>query len=268
MNNMPLSSISTQTSSGNPLIDNVSQKQGQSSSLLSKRSSAAICLNEKDKSVCAQESSERRSNEEWLMDLRGLNGANAQHLAHQDLSAYLYVVVLNYLHWKYAKSTAFADIHERDIATFVGDFVQDFMVKLVRDDYALLGKYSGRGRFTSWCAQVAHNLAGGEMRKAYWRRETETAPDDMLQIIGFETRSPESIALQNTLGEMLLGCMEKLPTHYRHIIERCILLEESATDIANEENVTPNSVYIRLHRAKEQLRKLASAEGIELHVAL
>lgn len=268
MNNMPLSSISTQTSSGNPLIDKVSQKQGQINSLPSKRSSAAICLNEKNRTIRTQESSERRSNDEWLMDLRGQNGANAQHLAHQDLTAYLYVVVLNYLHWKYAKSTAFADIHERDVATFVGDFVQDFMVKLVKDDYGLLNKYSGRGRFTSWCAQVAHNLAGGEMRKAYWRRETETTPDDMLQIVGSETCSPESIAIQNMLSDLMLRCMEKLPTHYRRIIERCILMEESATDIANEENVTPNSVYIRLYRAKEQLRKLASAEGIELHPAV
>ena len=205
-----------------------------------------------------------RTDQCWIQELTGRNGIEAWYVAHADLAAYLYVVVVNSLKNKHAKRIAFDGFTEEEVTSLAGDFVQDFMVKMTSEGYALLDKYSGTGRFTSWSAQVMHNLIASELRRAHWRREIRESVDEMqADQVASEDEYPEAIAIRHSVGEILMRCLERLPTHYRAVIERCILQNESAVDIAQEEQVTVNAIYIRLHRAKDRLRTIALEMGLE-----
>lgn len=207
---------------------------------------------------------EYRTNELWIQDLSGANGPWARQSAHEDLAAYLYVVVLNCLRQRYTKRSVVVDLSDEDLAVYACDFIQDFMVKMGLNHYALLKKYNGTGRFTSWVAQIMHNLVASEFRRPYWRKETTNLTDsEWPSQVTAEEELPESIAIRHSIGETLQQCLERLPAHYRTVIERCILQDEPAAELAHEENVSVNSIYIRLHRAKERLRKAAVDVGLE-----
>lgn len=240
---------------------------GNSDSLASFTSSAGREQHRRHASVnqncrTSESLSKHRTNRQWVDDLTGLNGDMEQQTAHADLSAYLFVVSTNFLRRCYARKSQFSKLDPIGIGALAADYVQDFLLKLMNDNHALLDKYSGTGLFTSWAAQVIHNLIASDLRKARHRREIEATPETWQEMIS-EQESPEITTIRKVMGETLLQCMEELPGQYRMVIERCILYGESAVDVAKEENVSVNSIYIRLHRAKQQLRKFAMAAGLD-----
>lgn len=84
----------------------------------------------------------QRSNQDWVQELCGDRGDDAQRLAHQDLARYLYVEAYNYLRLRQADLYRLADFAAEELAALAQDFVQETLEKLARDDFALLGRYS------------------------------------------------------------------------------------------------------------------------------
>ena len=99
---------------------------------------------------------QRRTNQEWLEELRGIGGATPQSLAYQDLGAYMYRVAYNYLLYRQAQPNPriLASFAPEELATLAKDFVQETQEKLVINDFALLDKFTGKGAFTSWVAKI------------------------------------------------------------------------------------------------------------------
>lgn len=200
-----------------------------------------------------------RSNDEWIADLIGKNGRRAQQIAHLDLSNYLYVVVFNYLKERHTQLASISSYCEEELITIAQDFVQSFMEKMVRNNHELLHKYSNTGRFTSWAAQVIINLCATEFRRARWSRQ---------QLMNQEpywdrcTTAPEATAVRSQIAETIDSCLSKLPQNYREALVRCIGQGERASTVAQDLDVSPNAVYILIHRAKTAMRKQLTQQGI------
>lgn len=85
----------------------------------------------------------RRSNQEWVEELSNAHNKNVQFKAHSDLANYLFVVAYNYLNKRRENLQMLNQLPTEEIASLTEDAVQDFMEKLVRDEYALLSSYRG-----------------------------------------------------------------------------------------------------------------------------
>lgn len=112
-----------------------------------------------------------RTDQEWLDSLKGGVERNAQAAAIDDLANYLYVVSYNYLKTR-KKSIAYLNsLADEEIGKFAADYVQEFLEKLIVNDFALVDKYNGIGKFTVWAAQIVINLISSDLRKASWVRQ-------------------------------------------------------------------------------------------------
>lgn len=214
-----------------------------------------------------------RSNADWIRDLRGAGGHAAQRQAHEDLARYLYVVAYNYLRLRQADLAALAELAAEDLAALAQDFVQDTLEKLARDNFRLLDRYRGDGRFTSWAAQIVRNQAAMELRKSYWtRREILPEPgvgsesDEAVLTARAETpppgAHPEQAAAQAHVGMVLQSCLERLPERNRLAITRCIAEEARADEVAAALQTTANAIYLLITRGKRQLKECLQRAGI------
>lgn len=200
-----------------------------------------------------------RSSTEWVSSLTGKDGPQAQQLAHIDLSNYLYVVLYNYLQSRRSGLPAIVAYSDEELITLAQDFVQNYMEKMVKDDYALIGKYKTIGRFTSWAAQVAINMCATEFRHVCWSRQV---PMKQQPYWDQQTLLPETAAVRSQIGDVIDSCLAQLPVHYREALVRCVGEGERAADVAADLDVSPNAVYILIHRAKNAMRKHLTHAGI------
>lgn len=204
-----------------------------------------------------------RTNQEWVIDLSDATNPEGQRAAHEELSHYTYVVAYNYLLKRTNDIQRLNAYKSEEIVELAKDFVQSFMVKLVKDEYALLDKYSGLGRFPAWTAQVITNLIASELRRPYWQKQY--MPYDGLQVawvIDEETVAPQSAVEIGEVTDTLNHLLNQLSEQQREILLRCTVEGERAANVAKELGITPNTVYIIAHRAKAKMRKLLVEKGI------
>lgn len=204
-----------------------------------------------------------RTNKQWVADLCNSDDPVQQRHAHENLTSYLYVVAYNYLQRR-ANDIQRLDMYQhQEIEELARDFVQSFMEKLAKNDFALLDKFSGTGRFTSWAAQVTNNLIASELRKPYWQRQY--MPNDGLRVawvVDEENPTPHEAVEVEEIGETMQRLLLQLPDQQRTVLVRCVAGDEQAADVAAELGITTNALYIIAHRAKAKMRKLLNKEGI------
>lgn len=206
----------------------------------------------------------KRTGEEWIADLGGANGADAQWSAHEDLARYLYRIAVNDLKKRQEDIPMLRDLSAYGLGEHAQDFVQSVLEKLARDDFAILDQYTGAGSFTGWVAQVMHRQVSTELRKARWHRT------DFLEKLSFgswresDALSPEALLLQTELRERIQEGISKLPERYITAFVRCEVEGESAVTVAESLGVTANAVYILIHRARSRLRTELAADGYAL----
>lgn len=204
---------------------------------------------------------DKPKNKSWTQALKGALGDAQQTLAYERLSSYLYVVAYNCLVHKQINHYHLLMVHDDDLSNMAQDYVQQFMVKMVRDDYALLDKFSGRSKFTTWAAQVINNIIRTDMRKAEWSRCQRLDDHDAYTGAGaprFEQNLP-----REQLLDALYQCLEQLPAQSRTVLVRCVMQGESAADVAQDLGRTLQAVYNLANRAKKQLVSLLWHHGVE-----
>lgn len=205
-------------------------------------------------------STQTRTNEEWVDALRGRLGAAEQRRACDDLASYLYIVAYNNLQKRRSHLPKLQGLDESEQMCLAEDFVQAFMEKMVKEQFRLLSKFGGHGRFASWAAQVLVNLVASEMRKAKWRRQEFI--NARAQVVD-TAMIPETVALRQQINEALERCLKRLPERSRIALVRCVIEGDCAPDVAAELGVSANAVHILVHRAKKSMRNYLKSEGIE-----
>lgn len=219
----------------------------------------------------------QRTNVDWIRELRGDLGGDAQRQAHHDLANYLHVVAYNYLRLREADLPALASFAPEESAALAQDFVQDTLEKLARDAFALLNRFRGDGRFTSWAAQIVRNQAAMELRRSYWtrradlpeeRNETEAAvnaPASAARVAPLAD-SPEHAATRGQVAAILQACLERLPERNRLAIVQCIADDARAELVAQSLHTSANAVYLLITRGKRQLRECLEQAGLSRDV--
>jgi RNA polymerase sigma-70 factor (ECF subfamily) len=194
-----------------------------------------------------------RTNQEWLAELRGLEGPErAGALA--DLRAFL-VRGLRY---------ALASRSDVDDA-LIEDFVQDALLKIL----GALDTFRGESRFTTWAQKIAVRVAYTELRRRRWQdvsldgiveaHNLDFVPDMMVdRSAGPDQQTTQRIFLE-TLRRLILT---ELTDKQRQALVATQIHGMPLEEVARRMGSNRNALYKLLHDARKRLQRKMEAEGL------
>jgi RNA polymerase sigma factor (sigma-70 family) len=196
----------------------------------------------------------KRTNEQWLADLRGPDPGGAL--------ADLYDLLVRGL------GAALGGYGGGVQANF-GDFAQEALIKIT----ANLDSFRGESRFTTWAQKIAVNVALTELKRRRWR---DVSLQELLDRRGSADRGPaeaqpttEQLALQNAvLRELRRVVDEELTDRQREAVVAVLLEGMPISEVARRMGTTQNTLYKLLHDARKKLKKQMEAAGLSAEEVL
>jgi RNA polymerase sigma-70 factor (ECF subfamily) len=195
-----------------------------------------------------------RTNEQWLVELRGPNPDGAL--------ADLYDLLVRGL------GAALGGYGGGVEASF-GDFAQEALIKIT----ANLNSFRGESRFTTWAQKIAVNVALTELKRKRWR---DVSLQELLDRRGASDRGPadtqlaaEQLALQNAvLGELQRVVDEDLTQRQREAVVAVLLEGMPISEVARRMGTTQNALYKLLYDARKRLKRQMEAAGLSAEEVL
>jgi RNA polymerase sigma-70 factor, ECF subfamily len=195
-----------------------------------------------------------RTNEQWLMELRGPNP--------EGTLADLYDLLVRGL-------GAALGGHGGGVEANFGDFAQEALIKIT----ANLDSFRGESRFTTWAQKIAMNVALTELKRKRWR---DVSLQELLARRGAADRGPaesqpttEQLALQNgVLQELRRVIDEELTDRQREAIVAVLLEGMPISEVARRMGTTQNALYKLLHDARKRLKRQMEAAGLSAEEVL
>lgn len=200
---------------------------------------------------------DKRTNEEWLADLRA--GGERQAQALEDLRA----IILRGLPYAIAGRL---DPNSPESEALTEEVVQETLVRVLE----YLDTFEGRSQFTTWAHKIAVRAALTELRRARWR-EVPLPEMEMNNEEGEETSYREmpdaqaSPEVRMTRKELMMRVnriiMEELTEKQRQALMALMEgfpLEEAAQRLGTNRN----ALYKMMHDARLRLKKRLEQEGL------
>jgi RNA polymerase sigma-70 factor (ECF subfamily) len=189
-----------------------------------------------------------RTNEQWLMELRGPNPDVAL--------ADLYDLLVRSL------GAALGGYGGGVEANF-GDFAQEALIKIT----ANLDSFRGESRFTTWAQKIAMNVALTELKRRRWRdvslQELFARREAADRGPAAPQMTPEELAIQNmVLGELSRIIDEELTDRQREAVVAVLLEEMPISEVASRMGTNQNALYKLLHDARRKLKRQMEVAGL------
>ncbi|MBS4209563.1 sigma-70 family RNA polymerase sigma factor [Bacillus sp. FJAT-50079] len=128
------------------------------------------------------------------------------------------------------------------------DAAQEVFMKI----YTSLPKYEKQGLKT-WITRIAVNHAIDIKRKKIRRKE-----DEQIEYEEFHaepTASTEWLIIKKEKQQILRDKIEELPENYRGVVKGFYFQDKTFKELAEEENVLPKSIEVKLYRARQWMKK-------------
>lgn len=132
----------------------------------------------------------------------------------------------------------------------VDDVVQDVFVRVVEN----VGRFRGQSRLDTWITRITINCCRSWHRRRrtgqfhlprWWNQQAQ---------VGIDTVQSDLAADEST--RLVRQAVRELPRRYREVVVLRYLEEYSVTEIAELLKTRPNTVNVRLSRARQQLRQI------------
>ncbi len=193
---------------------------------------------------------DKRTNQEWLDDLRGQDQAQAIEDLRRTLKKGLLYALSSWIN--------------NDLEAQVEDFVQDAILRILDK----LDSFRGESHFTTWAQKVAVRVAFTEMRRKRWKDISieDLLPEDSGDFtplaLSDPSPDPEKRATQASLLKMIEDIMredlsERQRTALLAIMHGGMPLEE----VARRMDTNRNALYKLLHDARKQMRNRLIERG-------
>jgi len=130
------------------------------------------------------------------------------------------------------------------------DVTQEIFLRVVRG----IDRFEGRSEFSTWLFRVAVNAVRTEIEKHSRSRVQfhEELPEDSTALHA----APDGPVLQAELTTEIHAAMAKLKPQLRAAIVLVCLQGKSATEAAEMEDCSTDTMYWRVHEARRQLKQL------------
>lgn len=190
-----------------------------------------------------QESTGKRSNEEWLAALGDPDAGGAEAL--EELRGYLTRVLRKILR-------RFDGLTEHDIC----DFTQDTLVQLIEYQHT----FRGESAFTTWATTVATRIAFTELRRRGARQRGQRRFEDVRRR-ALDPPSAEQLVSQGDLLTALRQAIEERLTDRQKVAILAELEGIPTVEIARQMDTTQNALYKLVHDGRKKLRAALLASG-------
>ena len=186
-----------------------------------------------------------RSNDAWLVDLRGPQRDGALH----DLRE----ILLKGLR------AAFSTRIQVDLESTLEDFTQEALMKVL----ANLDNFRGESRFSTWAQKIAVNVAYSELRRRSWQNvslQEVTENDEGEELTPSFMTDPgvapeEQIAQADMLRFVQELIDDQLTERQREAITAIIINEMPLSEVAQRMGTNRNALYKLIYDARQRLQK-------------
>jgi RNA polymerase sigma-70 factor (ECF subfamily) len=135
----------------------------------------------------------------------------------------------------------------------------DVLNETMLDVWRQAGRFEGKSSVATWIYSIAHHKAISWLRK---RRELELDEDAAAEVPDGAPPADSKIAAED-LSLAIARLMEKLSVDHRIVLQLAYFQEFSVGQIAEILDCPENTVKTRMFYARQRLRALLEAEGIE-----
>ena len=144
------------------------------------------------------------------------------------------------------------------------DEAQSILQETFLQAYQRMGTFRGESKVSTWLFAIGLNLARASLRKKKRFDTLDEAGIDRLQPVfkaGMPTQraadwNPEKLAELSERRELVREAIQQLPEDYAMVVTLRDIDEMSTTEVAEMLNISEGAVRVRLHRARQALRKL------------
>jgi RNA polymerase sigma-70 factor (ECF subfamily) len=152
----------------------------------------------------------------------------------------------------------------RYISNIVGeeeaeDVTQEVFIKISR----ALGEFRGDSKLSTWVYRIATNAAVDRLRSPTHQQRISTSLDESAEVqvddrniwTGEKVPALEWQVVRKEMSECVQDYIRKLPENYRVVLVLSEIEGLGIQEIADVLGMTKGTVKIRLHRARERLKK-------------
>ena len=152
---------------------------------------------------------------------------------------------------------------QRYLTRLVGDFeAEDLTQEVFLKVNRALPAFRGESQLSTWIYRIATNTAIDKKRTPAYKQHVQSSPlNDQAEIeskvvwVGEATLSTHQQVEHEEMNQCIRGFVEKLPDNYRSVLVLSELEDMDNQEIADILSITLGTVKIRLHRAREALKK-------------
>ncbi len=197
---------------------------------------------------------DKRTNEEWLADLRA--GGDRQAQALEDLRA----LILRRLPYAIAGRL---DPNSPESEALTEEVAQETLMNVLK----YLDTFEGRSQFTTWVHKIAVRAALTELRRVRWREvplpELKDDADTSYREMPDPGANPEEQVLRDEMMKRVNRIiMEELTDKQRRAVELLALQGLSVEDVAGQLQVKPNALYKLMFDARARIKNRLEREGL------
>lgn len=135
----------------------------------------------------------------------------------------------------------------------------DVLNETMLDVWRQAGRFEGKSSVATWIYAIAHHKAISWLRR---RREVELNDETNAEIADDAPLADSRLAA-NDVAAAIGRLMEKLSVDHRVVLQLAYFQEFSVSQIAEVLDCPENTVKTRMFYARQRLRALLEAEGIE-----
>ncbi len=138
------------------------------------------------------------------------------------------------------------------------DLTQEVLIKVNE----ALPDFQGKSQLSTWIYRIATNAALDRLRSPSYKRaargcstDAETEVEDRDALTGEKIPRVEPQIFRKEMSDCVQGYIQRLPENYRVVLVLSEFEGLKDSEIAETLGITPGTVKIRLHRAKERLKE-------------
>lgn len=144
---------------------------------------------------------------------------------------------------------------KRLVYTYVKDHstAEDVTQEIFISVYLKLDSYAGRSSIKTWIYSIAINKCKDYLKS--WHVRKMTVQENIKELLKSNRRGPDYEIIEKQDGEQFVDHILHLAISYREVILLYYYRQLSIKEVSDILGVSESTVKVRLHRAREKLRK-------------
>jgi len=141
--------------------------------------------------------------------------------------------------------------------------VEDAVQEVFMVAHRRLSEFRGEAKVSTWLFRITQRVAQHQRRRARWRRWLRGSAVDVGGRLPSLHVDPVETMLRKQAAAQVYGVLDQMSEKLRTVLILSNFDDMEPAEIAAMTGMNPTTTRVRLHRAREQYRRIAEARGEE-----